>query len=64
MNLPPDSKDVFKRNMLDRYLARPNKSYKKGKFQILDNLCYAEFLCYYFLDCKAKTDNDDNDNFT
>ena len=44
--LPEDSEDVFKRNILDRYLDRPNIMFMKGKFSVLDAMCYAEFFCH------------------
>ena len=47
--LPDDSVDVFKRNMLDRYIDRPNKNFVAGKYHALDNMCYAEFLSHYYL---------------
>ena len=58
--LPEESTDVFKRNNLDRYLDRPNGTYKKGKFQILDAMCYAEFLAFYVLDAKKKDENEND----
>ena len=58
--LPADSTEVFKRNNLDRYVDRPNKSFQKGHYSVLDNICYAEFLAYYVLDTKkhVETEND------
>ena len=50
--LPDDSVEVFKKNNLDRYMERPNASFKKGKYAVLDEFCYAEFLSYYYLDTK------------
>ena len=47
--LPEDSVDVFKRNMVDRYLERPNYTFSNGKFSILDSFCYAEFVAHYYL---------------
>ena len=47
--LPEDSTDVFKRNMLDRYIDRPNTSCKGGKFNVVDTMCFAEFCAYYYL---------------
>ena len=51
MDLPEDSKDIFKQNMIDRYIDRPNISSFGGKYSILDSFCYAEFLKF--------TENDD-----
>ena len=50
--LPDDSVEVFKKNNLDRYLERPNVTFRKGKYAVLDGFCYAEFLSYYYLDTK------------
>ena len=47
--LPEDSTDVFKRNMLDRYIDRPNITFKGGKFSVVDRICFAEFCAYYYL---------------
>ena len=44
MDLPEDSKDIFKQNKIDRYIDRPNMTSFGGKFSILDSFCYAEFL--------------------
>ena len=41
--LPEESTNVFKRNMLDRYMERPNKTFKNGKFSAIDTICFAEF---------------------
>ena len=57
--LPDDSCDIFKHNMLDRYIDRPNASFQKGKYNVLNNMCYAEFLAHYYLDI---SNNDENDN--
>jgi len=45
-NLPPDSTDIFKRNMLDRYMDRPNSEFKNGKYHIVDQMCYSDFLFF------------------
>ena len=34
--LPEDSTDIFKRNMLDRYIDRPNSTFKGGKYSVID----------------------------
>ena len=47
--LPEDSCDIFKRNMIDRYMDRPNKTFLGGKYSILDSFCYAEFLAHYYV---------------
>ena len=40
--LPVDSSDVFQRNMLDRYIDRPDLIFHNGKFTAMDLLCLAE----------------------
>ena len=32
--------DIFQRNMLDRYLDWPNKKFKLGQCQIIDQVCF------------------------
>ena len=55
--LPEDSRDVFKKNMIDRYIDRPNLSFCGGKYSVLD-ACFAEFLRYYYLAPSKSKDND------
>ena len=57
--LPEDSRDIFQRNMLDRYIDRPDHSFQGGKFAYMDLLCFAEFLssCYV----QSKTIRIEND---
>ena len=50
--LPDDSTDVFKRNVIDRYMDRP----KSGKFACLKNVCLAQFASYYYK--KSSPEND------
>lgn len=50
--LPEESEDVFKRNMLDRYIDRPNRTFKQGRYAVLDEMCYAAFCANYVLDSK------------
>ena len=47
--LPEDSTDLFKQNMIDRYIDRPNMTFAKGKYAVLDKFCFAEFLRYYYI---------------
>ena len=39
VKMPANSKDLFKRNMLDRYINRPDKKFRQGKYQILVMKC-------------------------
>ena len=60
-SLPEDSTDIFKRNNIDRYLARPSVSFCHGKYSILDSFCFAEFNAYYSLIHKPKETNEDEE---
>ena len=56
--LPEDSTDIFKKNMIDRYIDRPNLSFCGGKYSVLDSLWFAEFLRFYYLAPSKSKDND------
>ena len=47
--LPEDSTDIFKRNMLDRYIDRQDSTFQGGKYAEIDKLCHSEFLSSYYL---------------
>ena len=55
--LPDDSVEVLKKNNLDRYMERPDATFKKGKYAVLEEFCYAQFLSYYYLDTKPLPEN-------
>ena len=52
--MPGDRTDTFKRNNIDRYLARPSVSFCDEKYSILDSFCFTEFTAYYSLIYKPK----------
>ena len=57
--MPEDSTDLFKKNMLDRYLDRPDAQFCNGRYTRLNNMCYAEFLANYSLESNPlKNEND------
>ena len=56
--LPEDSTNVYKRNMLDRYVERPDQNFKNAKYAAVDSMCFAEFCAYYYLDSSKWTEND------
>ena len=65
--LPDDSPNIFKKPNIDRYMERLNATFCNGKFGVLNDFCYAEFLAYYTLEsistktCEYQTDElDDN----
>ncbi|XP_066911415.1 uncharacterized protein [Clytia hemisphaerica] len=60
--LPEDSEDVFKKNILDRYIDRPNITFSNGKYREIDYLCYAQFCSNYELDKKIDYAELINDN--
>ena len=45
--LPDGTEDIFKKNMLDRYMDRTDEKFQNGKFASVNYLCYAKFLRYY-----------------
>ena len=57
--LPEDSNKIFKRNVVDRYIDRPNKTSSDGKFLVLDALCFAEFSRCYYLPSNPKYKEND-----
>ena len=58
--LPDDSTSIFQRNMLGRYIDRPNKHFKNGRYRQIDQLCFSEFLLlYYVLPKTAKSSGND-----
>ncbi|XP_066911767.1 uncharacterized protein [Clytia hemisphaerica] len=65
VELPEDSEDVFKKNILDRYIDRPNRTFSNGKYREIDSLCYAQFCSNFELDKKndyAELINDSQPN--
>ena len=46
--LPEDSTEIFQRNMLDRYLDRPDESFKNGKYREISNMCFSKFLFLFY----------------
>ena len=47
--LPDESEDIFERNMLHRYMDRPDRLFCSGHYAVLNDYCSAEFLRYYYL---------------
>ena len=39
--LPDESKDIIKKNMLDIYMDRPDEKFENEKFASVNSLCYA-----------------------
>ena len=54
---PEDSTDIFNRNMIDRYIDRPNVRFSSSKYAMLDSFRFAEFLRYYYLASGESKDN-------
>ena len=48
--LPDSSPSIFKKCNIDPYMQRPSAAFCDGKYSILDNFCYVEFLAYYLLE--------------
>ena len=47
--LPEDSTNIFKKNMIDRYMDRPNSQFAGGKYGAVAFICFADFLANYYL---------------
>ena len=47
--------------MLDRYIYRPDSHFENGKYAFLENLCFAEFLSYYYVESKINKRSNYND---
>ena len=56
--LNPDSNDIVKRNMVDRYIGRPNSQYKNGMYGIVHHICFEIFIAHSYLDYENKDKND------
>ena len=56
--LYPESTDVFKRNMVDRYIGRSNNQYKNGMYDIVDQIHFAIFVAHFYFDYENKHKND------
>ena len=55
-----DSKKIFKRNMVDRYIDRENLTSSSSKLVIPDAFCFAEFSRYYYLPSNPKYKENDH----
>ena len=42
--LPEETEDIFKKNLLDKYMNRPDEKFQNGKFASVNSVYYAEFL--------------------
>ena len=45
-DVPENSTDIFKKNMVDRYVDQPDLMFAAGKYVMAEQMCYAEFLQY------------------
>lgn len=57
-NIPAGRKDHFKWNMIDLYKDHPDERFAIGKYQTVDEVCYAKFLSNRYKDIKNKQSND------
>ena len=51
--LPDNSPNIFEKSNIDCYMERPSSTFCNGKYSVLKDLCYAEFLAYYTLGKKS-----------
>ena len=47
--------------MLDRCIDRPDSHFENGKYAFLENLCFAEFLSYYYVESNISKRSNYND---
>ena len=52
--LPENSNKIYKRNVVDRYIDRPNITSSGRKLTVFDTLCLDEFSRYYYLPSNPK----------
>lgn len=52
---PEDSTKIFRGSNLDRYIDRPDQQFWDGKYSIINSFCLTEFLGYYTLLSRFKT---------
>ena len=63
-DLPENSTDIFKKNMVDRYVDRPDLMFAAGKYSVDNQLCYPEFLRYYYLIYKSRHNDNQPEELT
>ena len=51
--LQADSPNIFKRTNIEHYIENPSAIFCNGKFNILNDFCYAQCLTYYTLETKS-----------
>ena len=56
--LDPDSTDIFKQNMVDRYIDKPDSRFKSGVYNIVGHICFTMFVAHYYLDYENEDDYD------
>ena len=44
--LPGNNPNIFNKSSIDCYMEKPSATFCNGKYSILDDFCYAEFLTY------------------
>ena len=55
--LPEDCTNIFKKNMIDRYMDRPKSQFSGGKYGAVAFICFADFLANYYLMPKHNEDS-------
>ena len=55
--LTKDSTNIFKKNMIDRFMDRPNSQFSAGKYGAVAFICFADFLTNYYLMPKPNEDS-------
>ena len=55
--LDPDSTDIFKRHMVDRYIGRSISQFKNEMYGIVDLICFTISVAHYQLHYEDKGEN-------
>ena len=55
--LTDESEEIFKKNMLDRYMDRSDEKFQNGKSVSVNSSCFAEFPIFYYV----STTSNEND---
>ena len=56
--LDPDSTDIFKQNMVDRYIDKSDSWFKSGVYGTVGHICFTMFVAHYYLDYENEDDYD------
>ena len=56
--LDPDSTNIFKQNIVGRYIDRPNSWFENRMYSTVDHICFTMFVSHSYIDFENKDDYD------